>query len=426
MNSSRRAVYSWALYDFGNSAFTTLVVTFIYATYFAEVIAPDSTRGTVLWSRAITVTAVVVAVCSPILGALADRGGFRKGFVVVATLISVAATAALYDVLPGEVMRALTLVVIANVTFEFGTVFYNAFLPDLSTPRTIGAISGWGWGLGYVGGVLALVIALVGFVQTETPWFGFAIDGENVRATNLLVAVWFFMFSLPLFFWVREDKSRVSPRGRIVTEAVAQLGRTFREVRRHRETAKFLVARLFYNDGLVTIFAFGGIYAAGTFGFSIEEVIVFGIVINVAAGIGSVGMGYLDDRIGAKRTIELSLYGLIVATVVAVFASDRTWFWVAGVLIGIFVGPNQAASRSLMGRLAPPAMRNEFFGFFAFSGKLTSFIGPLLLGVVTDVANSQRVGVAVVLVMFIVGLGLLLMVSVPEEVPLEEAHAGYR
>lgn len=412
MNGDRRAVYSWAIYDFANSSFTTLVITFVYATYFTQAIAPDPITGTVLWSRAITITAVVVALCSPLLGAIADRGRLRKTFVVISTLVSVAATAALHGVLPGQVLLALLLVVIANIAYEFGTVFYNAFLPDVSTPESIGAVSGWGWGLGYIGGLLALLIALVGFVQADPPWFGLSTElGQNIRATNLLVAAWFLIFSVPLFLWVRESDGIASRDEHVVRAALAQLVRTFRELRKHRETAKFLLARLVYNDGLVTVFAFGGIYAAESFGFTLEEVLVFGIVINLAAGIGAVAMGYLDDRVGAKETIVISLVGLIAATLIAVFAGDKAWLWAAGVMIGIFVGPNQSASRSLMGRLAPAQMRNEFFGFFAFSGKLTAFVGPFLLGVATQIAGSQRVGVSVVLIMFVAGLLLLLGVS---------------
>lgn len=411
----RREIWSWALYDFANSPFTTLVVTFVYATYFTQAIADDPIHGTALWSRGVTVTAIVVALASPVLGALADRGGYRKLFVLLSTLVCVAATALLYRVLPGEVVAALVLFVIANIAYEFGTVFYNAFLPEIAPEGRIGRVSGFGWGLGYFGGLLALALALVGFVQPETPWFGFSREaGENVRATNLLVAVWFLVFSLPLFLWVREDRSRVSPAGRIVADSWKQLLRTFREVGRHRQTVRFLIARLIYNDGLVTVFAFGGIYAAGTFGFTIEQVLLFGIVINIAAGASAILMGYLDDVIGGKRTIVVSLLGLIGSTALAMLAADETWLWVAGILIGVFTGPNQSASRSLMGRFVPKAVENEFFGFFAFSGKLTAFIGPFLLGVLTDLSGSQRVGVSIVLVLFVVGLVLLLGVDETE------------
>ncbi|MEE8248600.1 MAG: MFS transporter [Gammaproteobacteria bacterium] len=409
-----RAIWSWALYDFANSPFTTLVVTFVYATYFTQVIAPDPIAGTVLWSRAVALTAVVVAACSPILGALADRGGFRKLFVMLSTLCCVLATTGLYFVLPGHVWAALALLVAANVAFEFGTVFYNAFLPNLAPPGRIGRISGYGWGLGYLGGLLALAVALVTLIQPDVPWLGFSTEsGQNIRATNLLVAVWFLVFSLPLFLWVDEPRPRHTDGRRVVAAAFAQLHRTLQEIRKHRQVVRFLVARMIYNDGLVTIFAFGGIYAAGTFGFTLQEVLVFGIVLNLAAGLGALTMGHLDDWIGGKPTLVISLVGLFAGTLLAVVAPSELWLWVAGIIIGIFIGPNQSASRTMMARFVPPDAQNEFFGFFAFSGKLTAFLGPLLLGVLTQWSGSQRVGVSVVLLLF--GLGLVLLATVDEE-----------
>jgi predicted RNA-binding protein with RPS1 domain/MFS family permease len=207
---NKRAIWSWSLYDFANSSFTTLIVTFVYATYFTQAIADDPIGGTELWSRGVTITALVVALFSPVLGAIADRGGYRKLFVVLATLICVVATAALYTVMPGQVVAALVLVVIANIAYELGTVFYNAFLPDLAPPGRIGTVSGLAWGLGYIGGLLALAFALLTLVQPEVPWFGFSTEGgENIRATNLVVAAWFLVFSVPLLLWVPEDQAIV-------------------------------------------------------------------------------------------------------------------------------------------------------------------------------------------------------------------------
>jgi UMF1 family MFS transporter len=421
-----RVVWSWAFYDWANSAFTTLVVTFIYSTYFTQAMAPDEVTGTKWWSRAIGTSALLIAVASPILGALADRQGTRKRWLAAMTGVCVAATSALAFVRPGEAwapMAALGLFVIANVAYELGCVFYNAFLPMIATPARIGRVSGYGWGLGYAGGLVCMVLALVGFVQPETPWFGMTKEaGFNVRATNLLVSAWFLVFSLPILIGVPERRTGAA--GIALREVFAGLAGTLRAVRRYREAARFLLARLVYNDGLVTVFAFGGIYAAGTFGMSLSEVIFFGIVLNVASGIGAFFFGFVDDRLGGKRTILMTLVALSAATVMAVLAADKAWLWAGGILLGIFVGPNQSASRSLMGRFVPARRQAEFFGFFAFSGKITSFLGPIVLGQMTSAFGSQRAGMASVLGFFLIGGWLLL--SVDEESGIAAALEGTR
>ncbi|MDP3909857.1 MAG: MFS transporter, partial [Gemmatimonadales bacterium] len=255
------------------------------------------------------------------------------------------------------------------------------------------------------------VVALVGFVQPATPWFGLSrADGLNIRATCLLAAAWLAVFAVPLFLTLREAPRRVAARFD-PRAAMRELATTFRGVRQYRDAALFLLARLLFNDGLITVFAFGGIYAAGTFGMTLAEVIQFGIGINIAAGAGALLFGFVDDRIGGKRTVLLSCAALAGATALAVWAPTRTWFWVAGLSIGVFAGPNQSASRSLMARFAPPGRENEFFGFFAFSGRLTAFAGPALLGLATQVFQNQRAGVATVLLFFLAGAGLLLLVD---------------
>ena len=408
----RRAVFAWSMYDFANSSFTTLVVTFIYATYFTKAIAPDELTGTTMWSRGVAIAALAVALLSPILGALADHGGYRKLFLFIATAVAVTGSAFLFDVQPGQVMLALVWFVVADIAFEMGIVFYNAYLPDIAPAEKIGRISGYGWALGYVGGLLAMAIAMVGFVNPEDPWFGLSREsGENVRATNLLVAGWFAFFSIPIFLWVKEKRRPSAPGKNPLSASFNQLRETLGTVRHYREIVKFLVARLFYNDGLVTLFAFGGIYAAGTFGFSFEEIMVLGVVLNIAAGLGAFALGFLDDLLGGKRTIQISLVGLILAGVAAILTDDRTIFWTAAIVMGIFSGPNQAASRSLMGRFVPRNKENEFFGLFAFSGKATAFLGPLLLGELTRVFASQRVGIATILLFFLAGLLILLYVD---------------
>ena len=405
-----KTVWAWALYDFANSSFTTLIVTFVYATFFTSQMTGDVISGTALWGRGATVTAVLVAVLSPLLGAYADRTGTRKRFLLATTVLAVIGAVALYFPVPGQALTALTIFVVANTAFELSAVFYNAFLPEISTEDTIGRISGWGWGLGYVGGLLALVAALFVLVLPEVAPFGLdAATFENVRASNVLVAVWFAVFSVPAFLVLREPPATAPGKARDVMRAtIGELGETFSEIRRFRQVFRFLVARLVYNDGLNTIFAFGAVYAAGTFGFTTQEIIFFGIGLNLAAGLGAVAFGFLDDKVGGKPTILISLGLLMLATTAAVLAPDRLWIWVAGIAVGLAAGPNQAASRSLLGRFAPPDKETEFFGFFAFTGKVAAFAGPLLLGTFTELFDSQRAGVATILVFFVVG-GVLLM-----------------
>jgi len=409
--TDKKQIFGWVMYDFANSAYTTLIVTFIYSTYFVSAIAPDKIHGTALWSRGVTLTALLAAFLSPVLGALADHGNARKTFLFISTVIGAAGSAMLWSVKPGQVYQALIWFVLSNVAFEIGMVFYNAFLPDISSEKTIGRISGIGWGVGYIGGLLAMVVAMVGFINPEIPWFGLSREfGANIRATCILVALWYGLFSIPLFILVKSNPGnpkKNSGKVTIVRAAFADLKDTFKDIRSYREIAKLLIARMVYNDGLVTIFAFGGIYAAGTFGFSFKEIMIFGIVLNLAAGTGALIMGIFDDRLGGKTTIQISNIILTLAVVLAVYAPGKEMFWTAGVLIGFFAGPNQSASRSLLGRFVPREKENQFFGFFAFSGKLTAFFGPLFLGILTQMFNSQRVGVAVVALFFVIGFLIL-------------------
>ncbi len=421
-----KTVASWCLFDWANSAFTTLVVTFIYSTYFTKAMAPDEVTGTALWSRAVSISAVLIAVLSPILGAAADKGGKRKRYLAFTTVVAVAATTVLAFVRPSTshaIPLALTLFVIGNVGFEVGMVFYNAFLPTITSPDKIGRVSGYGWGVGYIGGLVCMVLALVGLVQPETPWFGITREaGFNIRATNLLVAGWFALFSLPLFLFVKE---RPVPGARFdLKGTVRELWDTMQHVRGYREIVKYLIAHLIYNDGLVTVFAFGGIYAAGTFNMPFSEVIVFGIVLNVVAGLGALGFGFVDDKLGGRKTVLITLVALSIATLIGVLAPSKTWLWVSGILIGVFGGPNQAASRSLMGRFSPARHQTEFFGFYQLAGKITSFMGPMALGSVALMAGSQRAGVATVIAFFVVGA--LLLAWVNEKAGIEAAAAAER
>ena len=420
------------MYDFANQPFTTLVVTFIYGTFFTKVIAENEIVGTMLWSRGITITAIIVALLSPIMGAIADRGGYRKLYLIFWTWVSIIGALILWFPVEGQVVFALTAFIIGNVGFEMGGVFCNAFLPEITTKKNIGRVSGYGWSFGYVGGLIALAIALLLFVNPDIPIFNLdKSTHEHIRATNIMVAIWFAIFSIPTFLFVNQEKRPKQKIKPMIIESINQVRNTFRNIRQYKEMTKFLIARLIYNDGLITVFAFGGIYASGTFGFSFQDILIFGIVLNVAAGFGAFLMGFLDDMIGGKTTIQISNVGLIVACIIAVSTPDRdlfnitlpiigsmlitgkSMFWLSGILIGIFSGPNQSASRSLMARFVPKDRENEFFGFFAFSGKATAFMGPFLLGVLTQIFESQRYGIAVVILFLIVGF--LLLRSVDED-----------
>lgn len=413
---NRKAVAGWALYDFANSAFTTLIVTFIYGVFFTQSIAPDANYGTTLWARAISGIAIVVAVLSPFMGAIADRSGYRRRFLATTTALAIIGAALLYVPKPGQVMLALTIFILADIVYEMSGVFYNSYLPDIAPPDRIGRVSGYGYALGYMGGLLAMLVALLAFILPEQPWFGVSkVEGAHVRATTVLVAVWYAVFSIPFFAWVKEMR-QPSPDSvaEIARDAGRRLASTFREIRRYRQIFRLLVARMIYNDGLITIFAFGGIYAAETFGFSLREVMYFGLALNVTGGLGAFLMGFLDDRIGGKRTIMITIGGLIVGCLAAVLVTSKPGLWIAGLFIGLFVGPNQAASRSLLGRFVPHEKEAEFYGFFAFSGKAIAFLGPFMLGEFTRIFQSQRAGVAALLLFFVVGAALLTRVNEAE------------
>ncbi|MFW6200060.1 MAG: MFS transporter [Gemmatimonadota bacterium] len=403
----RREVFSWALYDFANSAFTTVIVTFVFSRFYAEIIAGDPTRGAVWWTYAVNTSAIIVALIMPILGAVADFSARKKIFLLAVTVESILFTVLLFFMGPGDALIAAVLFVFANVGFEAAQVFYNGFLPEISERTTMGRVSGWGWGLGYVGGLLCLALAL-GMYELWLP----AENNLNVRSVTLLVAGWWAVFSIPMFAWVKEraEPQAADVEGYVVT-GFRRVVRTFREIRTFKEAAKLLLARLIYNDGLTTIFVMAAIYVSAVFGMDTGDVIMMGILINVAAGVGAFGFGYVDDWIGGKATIVISLLLLSVGTILGSTTSSTTGFWIAAVLIGLMVGPNQSASRSLLGRFVPDTKQAEFFGFFAFSGKLSSVAGPFAYGSILTLSDSHRIAMGSILAFFLVGMVIVLTVD---------------
>ncbi|MEE2997596.1 MAG: MFS transporter, partial [Pseudomonadota bacterium] len=354
----RRARIAWCFYDWANSAFPTVIVTFVFSAYFVTAVAENRDIGTQQWSQTIAISGLVIAILSPVLGAVADQTGRRKPSLAFCSLITIVAAGLLWYAHPETEYALYSLVcfAIANIAFEIGQIFYNAMLPSLAPPEKIGRYSGWAWGLGYGGGLTCLVFALFVFVQGDPPPFGLDEgNAEHVRVVGPFVAIWFAFFCLPLFIYTPDGDRSARSAASAVVSGLRTLIATIKGIGNYRNIAWFLLARVFYVDGMNTMFAFGGIYAAGTFGMSVSEVIQLGIFLNVAAGLGAAGFAWLDDRIGAKNTIVIALCGLIGFGVPLLLVESKIWFWIVCLPLGVFMGPAQAASRSLMARLSPPA-----------------------------------------------------------------------
>ena len=412
----RRARISWAVYDWANSAFPTVIITFVFAAYFTKAVASDPITATGDWGAAMAISAFAVAVMGPVLGAVADLGGRRKPWLLAFTYICAIATGLLWFVEPDSswALYALVMVGLANFAFEMGVVFYNSMLPSLAPKKIMGRISGWAWGFGYAGGLSCLALALVAFVQTDAPWFGIPKDDAlNIRATALLVSVWLILFSLPLFLFTPDKPSSGIGFADAVRRGLGTIYKTLKNIRQHAAVGKYLLARMIYTDGINTLFAFGGIYAVGTFGMDFSELIMFGIAINVTAGIGAAAFGWVDDWIGPKKTVLIAIAGLCVLGSALLFVEGKTMFWIFAVPLGIFVGPAQAASRTYMANLVPEKMEAEMFGLYALSGKATAFMGPALLGWLSVTFESQRAGMASIIVFLVVGALLLLPLPDP-------------
>ncbi len=409
---------AWALYDWANSPYTTLIVTFIFPAYFGRAVVGDEAEGQALWGMAIGLGGVFIALGSPVLGAIADAAGRRKPWLLAFTLLCAAGATMLWWARPDPafVLWAMVWVALSNIAFEYAAVFYNAMLNDLAAPGRMGRLSGWAWGLGYLGGLAALVLALFGFVRAEAPLLGLSTDAaEHIRVVGPLVAAWLLVFALPLFLFTPDRPRGERGPAAAVREGLRRLWATLRELPRLGPVARYLLAHTLYADGFVTIFAFGGIYAAGVFGMEMGEIIAFGILLNVTAGIGAFGFGWVDDWLGPKRTVMLALGGLMLCSLGILLVREVAWFWALGAALGIFVGPGQAASRTLMARLAPKERGTELFGLYAMAGKATAFLGPLLVGAVTAMTGSQRWGLAVVLLFFGAGLAVLATVRMPAD-----------
>lgn len=412
----KAALTAWAFYDWANNGFATVILTFIFSAYFTRRVAPDEVSASTWWGAMTGIAGLLVALGGPVCGATADQAGRRKPWLIGFMLLSVSATVLLWFIRPSPdyVWPALFLVGIGMVGAEYSYIFYNSMLPELAPPDRLGRWSGWGWGLGYAGGLTCLLAALL-VIKTggPDPPEAAGADFVRVRASFVLAGGWYLLFSLPLIFMVPDTHGQGKPLRRALRDGIAQLVETARGVHRFAHIARFLVARMIYIDALATVFALGGVYAAGAFQMSEREVLLFGIVVNFAAGLGALSLSKLDDKIGAKATILISLGGLILGSLLILLVHAPALFWLAGMFMGLFVGPVQAASRSYMARAAPDHLRNQMFGLYAFSGKASAFAGPLLVGWLTHLSGSQRVGMSIVVVLLLVGGGLMLKVQDP-------------
>jgi len=424
LNRGAKPLVGYCLFDFANSAFTTIVITFVFATYFAQGVAASPDVGAGQWSLAMSLAGICIALLSPFVGAIADQTGRRKAWIFAVSLVCVAATAGLWFVRPqaSDVPLALGLVVIATIGFEIGMLFYNSLLPTVATPERIGRVSGWAWGTGYLGGLIALVVALFVLVQAKPAPFGLdEIAAGPVRATSILVAVWFVIFAAPLFLFVREPRSATFVTPAVIRNGLRQVIDSLRHARQYKNVFRYLIAGMIYSDAVTTIFSLGGVYAGVTFGMKTEQIIILGIALNVTAGAGAFLGGWVDDKLGSKRTIILSLVALIVTASATILATTTTQFWIAALAMSTFFGPVQAASRTLMAKLAPEEIRSEMFGLFALSGKVTAFVGPAVVGWITLATGSYRAGMGSVILFLIIGLLLMRRVEETKNNPMDPA-----
>ncbi|MDR6291766.1 UMF1 family MFS transporter [Inquilinus ginsengisoli] len=405
--SSRSAIFGWCLYDWAMSAFNTVIGTFVFSVYFAKGIVGDADHGAALWGVVAGSAGIAIALLSPVLGAVADHGGRRKAWLATCVAVSVVPTALLWFMAPepSSIVPAMLLVGIATIAFELSYVFYNALLIDVAPPGMLGRVSGWGWGLGYFGGLFCLVIALFGLIG-----FGGAapllplpdVAQAGPRATGPLVALWWVVFALPLLLLVRERPGG-APIGTAIRRGLADLGRTLKSLPAQGNMVRFLVGSAIYREGFNVLFAFGGIYAAGALGLNFGQIVLFAIGLNVTSGIGAFLFAWVDDGIGSKPTILIAIVGLVAIGVPLILVTDPVWFIGLALVLGLFLGPAQAASRTLMGRLAPAGGEAEAYGLYGLTGRATGFVGPWLFAAATAVFASQRAGMAVVIALFAIG-----------------------
>jgi MFS transporter, UMF1 family len=408
----KREVFGWAMYDFANSGYTTVVITAVFAAYFVGGIAQKAEWATFAWTLALSISYAIVMLTMPSIGAYADLRAAKKRVLALVTVGCVIATAALALARPGSVVVAMVLIIVSNTFYNYGESLTAAFLPELARPDSLGKVSGWGWGFGYFGGMLALGICL-GYVLWAQ---GHDIPAADfVPVTMLITAVIYGLASLVTFRLLGE---RAQPNPQALQQSglaasLQQLRRTFGQARRYRDFMWLMACAVFYQGGVAVAIALAAIYAESVIGFQPQETMVLIFVLNLAAAGGAFSWGYLQDHIGHKLALGSTLVGWVAVCVIAAFSSTKGQFWWAATIAGACMGSSQSAGRAIAGMFAPPRQLAEFYGLWTFAVRLSSIIGPLSYGAITwATGGNQRLAILSTAVLFVVGLVLLLKVDV--------------
>jgi MFS transporter, UMF1 family len=407
-------VAAWCLYDWANSAYYAIIHTFVFAAYFTQKIAPNTVVGTQLWGYTNAIASVLIVLTCVPLGAIVDQTKHYRGWLTAFSLMGITATSLLWFAAPSPtyVTYTLSLILIATVTMEVAIVFYNAMLTVIAPPDYYGRISGWGWGLGYFGGLVSLLFCLVLFVRSPPAYLN-TTNFEHIRIVGPFVGLWFFVFALPIFLMRNGTLTQETslPFRQAVAIGLSNLKQTLKRLPAERNILVFLVAHMFYIDGLNSLFIFAGIFAGGIFHMSLDQILIYGITMNIAAGIGAIAFARINDRIGSKRTILIALSSMFVLLSLILRIHDTFYFWAVSFVLTLFVGPAQAASRTFMAHLTPLEQRNEYFGLFAFSGRITAFLGPWAIAYMTALWKSPRVGMSCILIFLFAGAAFLCFVK---------------
>jgi MFS transporter, UMF1 family len=418
---NKREILSWCFFDFANSAFTTIIITIVYSVYFRNIIAAGRTDGDRLWALGNTISQILVLLSAPLLGAIADFSASKKKFLFVSYLLCVTFTGLLTFTSQGEILFALVLFIVANFAFSSGENLIASFLPEIARPEDMGKISGFGWALGYIGGLLSLVLCFP-FLK---PGFGME-NAPNLRMTNLVVAAFFLLAGIPTFLWVRErKKSSDLPPGRsYVSVGLERIRETFAHIRRFRELFRFLVLFGIYNCGVTTVVVFAAIYAVETIQLTPGEFLLFFLITQISASVGAFLFGLVQDRIGAKNTIYATLMIWLATIAGAYFSTDRTTFFIVGNLAGLGLGSSQSAARALVGMFSPVEKSAEFFGFWGLFWKLSTAVGPLVFGLLSSGTGNQRIAILATGIFFVIGIAGLRFINEKAGVAAARAYTA--